>query len=216
MVDDTLPHDGGDEQEAWRPIPSCPGYEASSFGRIRSVDRMVGHDQRRWLARGRIRKIVWLVNERTGLAYGQVTVMGRTLYVQRLVCEAYKGHPPSAEHQAAHRNGDTRDNRPSNLVWATRLENEAHKEDHGTRVRGSTVGSARLTEARIPELFRDYVDDDLTIAGLAQKHGIAPMTAWQVIARKTWKHVDIDPALVVLAQNKAASMKVAVRSGVQK
>ncbi len=29
------------QTEDWKPVPSCPGYEASSLGGLRSIDRVI-------------------------------------------------------------------------------------------------------------------------------------------------------------------------------
>lgn len=61
-------------RERWVPIPSAPGFEASTRGRIRNT------------ATG-----CTLTGALTDRGYRKVTIRGKRLYVHRLVCEAF--HP---------------------------------------------------------------------------------------------------------------------------
>lgn len=52
--------------------------------------------------------------------------------VNRLVCAAFHGPPPTDKHQARHLDGDTANNAASNLAWGTPLENYYDQVVHGT------------------------------------------------------------------------------------
>lgn len=67
----------------------------------------------------------WVVNLRVG---GTVTCR----CVSELVLTAFVGPRPSPTHDAAHMNGNKDVNWLSNLQWATKKENAAHKRLHGT------------------------------------------------------------------------------------
>lgn len=111
--------------EKWAPIPSWP-YEASTAGRVRSVDRQ--------LADGRAAGGVILRPVADDDGYLFVTLsdgMHRwRVHVARLVLMAHARLPPSPEHQACHRNGRRGDCRLRNLYWGTRQENRADRERH--------------------------------------------------------------------------------------
>lgn len=98
--------------EKWRPIPSLPGYEASSEGRIRNGARILN---------GTV--------DRYGYRYFNIKG-GKKVKAHRLVCEAFHG-PPAAE-QCAHADGDKLNNRPGNLRWASRSDNAQDSIRHGT------------------------------------------------------------------------------------
>lgn len=111
--------------ETWLPVP-IPGYEGryevSDRGRVRSL-----------LRRGRV---LAQSEHRTGM-YWQVGLLaqgaksGSARLVHHLVAAAFLGpRPPGAV--VRHLNGDSRDNRPSNLAYGTPAENIADSIAHGT------------------------------------------------------------------------------------
>ncbi len=83
-----------------------------------------------------------------GLGYGSVGVKGRTTYVHRITCEEENGPPPTPKHEAAHScgNGHKGCVTRKHLSWKTRINNQSDRDKHGTRVRGTAHGMARLTE----------------------------------------------------------------------
>lgn len=56
--------------------------------------------------------------------------------LNRIVCETFRGPPPSPRHQAAHDDGDKTHNHIGNLFWKTPKENAADKVRHGTALIG--------------------------------------------------------------------------------
>jgi hypothetical protein len=64
--------------------------------------------------------------------------------VHRLVLLAFVGPPPTPKHQAAHWDDNRRDNRLSNLRWATKRENEDDKIKNGKVLKGKDHWKARL------------------------------------------------------------------------
>jgi hypothetical protein len=57
------------------------------------------------------------------------------------------------------------------------------------RARGGRVGTAKLTPDLVRELRMLYASGGHTMAELGDRFGIRPCTAFQIISRKTWKHV---------------------------
>lgn len=117
-------------REIWRAIPGFDGYEASSLGRIRSIDRIV-LKRSRWGGlkprqyRGKI-----LALFENGSPYTRVT-LGHDhspQYVHRLVALAFHGE--SRKKEVSHLDGNPRNNKPSNLIWMTRSENNFLKAKH--------------------------------------------------------------------------------------
>src|SRR5687768_4153912 len=102
-------------REKWRPIQGHDGYEVSDCGRIRSIDRVLAVMRRGRAVpaqyRGRVLKAT-----PTSSGYLTIKLGGRGQYVHRLVLEAFVGTCPAGR-QAAHLDGDRRNNAAANLAW---------------------------------------------------------------------------------------------------
>ena len=100
--------------EQWRPIPGHRGYEASTEGHIRSVDRR--------LRNGRRLGGVVLGHHRDKDGYPRVKIRGRMYGVHVLVQLAFAGPP-----EVRHLDGDRSNCKPENLAYGSRVENEQDK-----------------------------------------------------------------------------------------
>ena len=110
------------QSEVWRDIPGFAGrYQASSLGRVRSLDHEVrcgpgGVGTR--LVRGRVLKPA-------PQPAGHLTVVlgrGNTRSVHTCVMRAHVGPPPTG-HEVLHRDHNPANNSCENLVYGTRGEN---------------------------------------------------------------------------------------------
>lgn len=97
--------------EEWRPIPSCPGYEASNLGRVRSV------------AFGTPRVLRPTPMKRGNYpAFSARNGTRRTIKVHVAVLEAFRG-PKGPGQVCRHLNDNPADNRIDNLAWGSPSEN---------------------------------------------------------------------------------------------
>jgi len=128
--------------EIWRPIPSAPGYDASSHGRIRSLTRRVPIGPRgmtRWVE-GKVLSPAAPAGRRQHLI---VKLSGqRVAYVHDLVAEAFFFAPKPPGCVVLHLNDDHEDNRPINLQYGTYSENNQSTVDARRRVSASYAESA--------------------------------------------------------------------------
>lgn len=62
--------------------------------------------------------------------YYKVKLLNKTIYVHRLVAEAFIENADSDRNEVNHINGDTHDNRLCNLEWVTHSENMKHAFNH--------------------------------------------------------------------------------------
>lgn len=118
--------------ERWSAIPAWPGYEASDCGQIRSVDRIVGPR----IFRGLILK-TW-IDPRWNMPKVTLSNAGRQLNrgVGSLVLSAFVGPcPPGLE--CCHNDGDSTNNRLTNLRWDTHSSNVFDQVRHGTHPEAS-------------------------------------------------------------------------------
>ena len=104
-------------EEEWRDIPGYEGqYQASSYGRIRSLDRTLMYKPSRRRKAFTISKTGQLLkpisNKRT--QYQAVFLNGK-----RAACYG----PCPQGHEVLHRNGNRQDNRIENLAYGTHSEN---------------------------------------------------------------------------------------------
>lgn len=171
-------------EEIWRPIPDCPNYEASSHGRIRSDYS------------GKIMK-AW----KTKKGYLRVNFqpLRKKHFVHGCVLKAFRGFPPSDNHQCDHLNGLPSDNCIENLKWSTPDENNKRKNIHGTSLHGERNPISILKPTYIPIIF-DRCANGETATSIAKSFGVVRETICLIICRKNWKHIDIAREKISTAQ----------------
>jgi WD40 repeat protein len=140
--------------EIWKVIPGYENlYEASSEGRIRSVDRTVRTFSARAGKETLLRRRGKILSLNTGpRGYLLVSLskdgVVRTRRVNRLVCCAFYGSQPETV-LACHNDGNQVNNRSKNLRWDTPSANQADRKLHGTAICGEAIGNSTLTEADV-------------------------------------------------------------------
>lgn len=142
--------------EIWKDIPNYEGYyQASTEGRIRSVDRIRIDN---YHLKGRVLK-----NNKLKDGYKQVLLMvdNKKDYekVHRLVAQTFIPNPDNKP-QVNHKNGNKGDNRVENLEWVTRSENMIHAYDvlgvpHNTPLKGKPSLMRKLTIEQINAIKKD-------------------------------------------------------------
>ena len=165
----------------WRTVPGYPAYEVSVDGLVR---RCQGFRCRR-----AHRVLVPFVRPN---GYAQILLYQggkrRRFGVHQLVALAFLGPKPSPQHEVAHLDGQRLNNHVSNLAWLLPIENDAHKDLHGTRLRGSQIHSAKLVEAQVV-LIRQALAVGIRQCALAQTYGVSDSTVSLIARGKTWRHV---------------------------
>lgn len=134
MADETL------TTEIWRVIDDAPDYSVSNIGRVR---RDVPDWQGKYAGR-----ILSPTRARGGYLHHTLCVDGTKIVrkVHRLVCAAFNGPQPPDKAHCAHRDGDTANNTPANLYWATPAENVADRERHGRGPKGRQLSPEALAK----------------------------------------------------------------------
>jgi len=174
--------------EEWRPIPGwATSYEASSLGRIRSVDRIDTNGCRR------DGKILKPLKSNNGLYEAVSLTQGRyrhRIQIHRLVLFAFCGIPLIEDAEARHLNGDGRDNQRDNLEWGTAKDNAADRERHGHTVKGSKHHLARLTEKdvrTIRTLYRPHAQPSMRV--LATQFCVSRRAIQKILNCENWRHI---------------------------
>ena len=170
--------------EIWKPIPDFPRYEASSFGRVRSLHGRQGPRDTPLVMR----------DARSGSGYRAVVLWNESgkkqLYVHQIVLLAFSGRPGEGQ-EGAHLDGTRTNNRLENLRWVSREENHAHKIVHGTTLRGEQGSNVRLKSAEVlamRALYRPGVRGYGTHA-LAARFGVSQGHAHNIVTGQRWAHL---------------------------
>lgn len=114
--------------EEWRDVPGW-SYQVSSLGRVRRVKLLkpdVSED-------GYSRIHMYSGNQ------------AKRPLIHRLVAEIFIGPQPCGKPVVAHRDGNPSNNAPSNLYWATPVENAADRKSHGNYPDGEDCPNSRLS-----------------------------------------------------------------------
>ena len=168
--------------EIWKPVAGFEGtYEVSSFGRVRKGDRILSQSK----STGGYLAVSLQAPDRTRKQYR----------VHRLVCRAF--HGPEPIHLAtglltyamvAHSDGDRTNNRPSNLRWASAMENAADRTKHETGNFAEQHPNSKLTAAKVREIRARWANGE-PIEHIAPSYGVCVATAQSVASRRSWRSV---------------------------
>ena len=184
--------------EIWKDVPGCKGYQVSSLGRVRTLDRMVvGSDGREELHHGKILKPQRMKNRYLEV---YVCVDGRRKHrtVHSLVAEAFLGERPDGT-DVMHLNGDRSDNRVENLTYGPRAENL-----HSTYYYGGKQANGKLSLEDVEDIRRRLVRGESATA-IARDYRVNISTICHVRDRKSFAWYeggvgDVRNTCVALAQ----------------
>lgn len=174
--------------ENWKDINGYEGrYAVSDLGNVKTIAHYIPHNMFpnvQKFVRERVRKL-----QKHNHGYLSV-VLGKNdmQLVHRLVAEAFC-EKSNGKDFVNHKNGNKQDNRPENLEWCTRQENEDHA--YGTGLKNSTGSAnemAKLTEEQVGLIKREYVPRRNSTE-LAKRFNVSRATINRIGQGKIWKHV---------------------------
>jgi len=176
------------KEEIWKPIPDYEKfYEASTYGNIRTIERILVLPERQYLkkqkqlktssCRGYLR--VKLYN---GLA------KGNTLTVHRLIALTFLPNPNNYK-EINHIDYNKSNNHIDNLEWCSRSYNITHsyKGMPLSSYSGSSK-SSKLKENDVLEI-RQLYKENISKKELSKKYNVVLGTIDFIINRQTWKHI---------------------------
>lgn len=156
--------------EEWRPVPSEPGYWASSEGRIR----------------GKRGKVLRPGKERRGHQYVIVSRGSRfnvgARKVHHLVLEAFVGPRPIGANSCRHFDDDPSNNNINNLAWGTKSENTEDAYQNGrlhTRLDADAVRQIRRMAA-----------GGMTNLQIGKFLQLQTQHVKRIVERRLWKRID--------------------------
>lgn len=177
-------------KETWKQIPGLEGlYEASSFGRIRSLDRLsISKTGTARYISGKIISEQW-----TNRRYADLSIANngsvKIMKVHRLVALAFIPNKNGFS-EVNHIDGNRRNNSPDNLEWVTRKQNNDHAIASGLKpsVKGSHHGNSKLNEEQVAEIKR-LLSSGTPGRAIAIAFHISPSTVCNINRSKGWNHV---------------------------
>lgn len=120
--------------------------------------------------------------------YLVVTILNRKHLVNRLVALAFHGDPPVGKNFAAHGDGNKFNNNRINIRWASRIENEADKINHGRTIRGSRHPLSKLKEGTVLDIRAD-LESGMRVKDVGEKYGITAVQVTKIKLRRRWAHI---------------------------
>ncbi len=160
--------------EQWKPLKEYEGiYEISNYGRVCSIK----YRKKKILKQGNVQRycVVYLTKNKKIRGY----------YVHRLVLETFKPR------ECNHKDCNKKNNHVDNLEWVSPLENTKHAKRNNLRVvlKGETSGMSKLLEKEVKDIRDLFSNNVKTTTELSIIYNVDRTTIWNVIKRKTWKHI---------------------------
>jgi hypothetical protein len=114
----------------------------------------------------------------------------KTASIHQLVARAFIPNPENKT-TVNHKDGNKSNNNVENLEWNTNLENFKHAVENKLKPSwsGESNAKAKLNEAKVREI-RHLFEKGKTRAEIRDIYKIGWTTASDIIARRTWRHVD--------------------------
>lgn len=182
--------------EIWKLIPGYPKYEASSSGRIRSVERDLtvydpGHNHFYNITRGQY----ILKPHANWRGYLRVDLRstdrrtGRIEMVHRLIAKAFIPNPDNYP-QVNHISGIKTDNSVYNLEWCTNLHNRRHAQKLGLfgNMQGQNSPARKLDQTQV-RTIRKCVQDGMCYQDLATYFMVGRSAIKDINLKRTWAYL---------------------------
>ena len=136
--------------ELWKKHPDYAGIEVSTFGNVRTLDRLVSSEKYTRFTKGRVLK---QSNDKDGYLQVRILIDGKwtTKKVHRLTAQTFIKNTDNLP-QVNHKNCVRDDNRVSNLEWCTASYNSRYREKHGVsqmEALGKPVFAINLTTLEV-------------------------------------------------------------------
>lgn len=182
------------ENEEWKEIPGFEGYyEASSYGRIKSLDREIL--QRNGKTKRLKGKVLSTPLGSDGRYYVIVLYCGGKKYmrnVHRFIALTFVSNPDNLK-EVNHLDGNGLNNHIDNLEWVSPKGNMAHAIEHGllNPAFGENSGKSKLTEEDVIEIRNLYYFKNFTSIDLEKKFQVDRSAIHSIIKGEHWKHIPL-------------------------
>lgn len=172
--------------EEWRLVPGYGGnYEASSFGRVRSKERVLTKRHKSGCVMTQVYPEKMLKpQDRKGYGHVRIGVDRKkfSVGIHRMVLAAFVREPMPGE-ICRHLDGNPKNNVPSNLAWGTHEENMADRMAHGNYKSRSEHVMAKLSEEQV----RLILESDMTGVALSKMLGVGTTQISRIRRGTSWR-----------------------------
>lgn len=171
--------------EFWKPVALSEYaslYEASSFGRVRRTATPTGRP-----------KFHVLKPSPDNRGYPTIVLCANgkphTFKLHRVVAMTFL--PGGNGLDVNHKDANKENNRPENLEWVTKAENNRHARDLGLHRGPKGITHPRGHRAVTNEQVREIraLSEGKSSAEVARLTGISYATVWNIVKRNTWAHL---------------------------
>lgn len=187
------------QQEYWKDINGWNHYQVSSFGRVRSTDRLKYNKGNGAFCKIK-GKILRPNKDRAGYEYvtlyqsGQISKR-KSIKIHRLVAEHFCEKKDDSL-EVNHKNGIKDCNYEWNLEWVTRSENMRDTYKRGRNTNGEKNNASKLMDRDIgiiASLYNNGVSQPI----IAKAFGVSQPTISNIIKNKHYKNGLIDDGLAI-------------------
>lgn len=184
-----------EQEEIWLDVANYEGlYQVSSFGNVKSLDRIVKTKNRSdYLRKGKIQKksINSFGYEVVGFTIDSKT---KIFSVHRLVATTFIINPDNKP-QVNHIDGNKINNNKSNLEWCTCSENQIHSVKIGLSfpsypiLKRSKNGRSLLNEEQVLEIRSKYIPYKYSAKKLAIEYNVSESCITHILNNTSWKNI---------------------------
>lgn len=132
-------------KEVIKPVPDHEGYFVSNFGRVFSNRPKNGKGDKP----GPLRELKGLLCSKG--RYFQFGIGKKKFLIHRVVAHVFIGQCPEGC-EVSHIDGDSFNNKATNLEYVSHKENEKMKLIHGTRLAGDRSPQSKLSSSQVREI----------------------------------------------------------------
>lgn len=174
------------KKETWKAVVDYEGlYEVSDLGRVRSLDREVTYPSGTRKIKGRVLKPAINIQKRVVVALCN-SEGHKTYRIHNLVARAFIGEKPNG-YDVCHKDGDSTNNKLSNLRYDTRQQNNIDVYRYGSKV---TVG--KLSIEQVLEIRKLYATGNYSQRKLAKMFPVNQSSIGGIVRREKFSWLNDD------------------------
>lgn len=175
-------------EEVWKDIKGYKDlYKISNLGRIKSLERLVEYDNKKYIKPERILKPIKVSNY-LGVQLSYKSKVQK-FYIHRLVCEHFQCNEENKP-CVNHIDGNKYNNSIDNLEWVTHSENNIHSFKNGLRNDyGERNFNTLYTDEQVLNIRRLYNTGKYTQRELCKVYNMSPMTIHRIVKYKLRKRL---------------------------